>query len=359
MHHDSENRQGNETLRPVCSRREALQFGGAAIAAAWLGGGRAHAGDSAEGRVMTVTGPVAPGELAATLPHEHVLVDFIGADRVSRDRYDADEVVRVVEPQLRRLRELGVKTLAECTPAYLGRDPQLLARLARATGMHLLTNTGYYAAAGGKYVPAHAHGESADQLAERWLDEWREGIEGTHVRPGFIKIGVDAGPLTEVGRKLVQAAARTHRQSGLTIAAHTGDGAAALEELKILAEEGVSPSAWMWVHAQIEQNFDLHVQAARQGAWVEFDGVSPESIERHVTLVRNMKRQGLLERVLVSQDAGWYAVGEPRGGTFRSYDTLLTQFVPALRAAGLGDDDVHRLTVAAPAEALAIGVRRA
>ncbi len=210
----------------------------------------------------------------------------------------------------------------------------MLQRLAEISGLHLLTNTGYYGANGGKHLPAHARTESAEALARRWADEWRDGIEGTGIRPGFIKIGTDAGPLPEVNQKLVRAAARAHLASGLTIAAHTGDGRAAIQELAILEEEGVHDSAFIWVHAQNERDTALHARAAASGAWVEFDGISPQAIARHVELVRAMKARGLLGRVLLSHDAGWYHVGEPRGGDYWPYDTLMAQFVPALRAAG-------------------------
>jgi Phosphotriesterase family len=203
-------------------------------------------------RVVTVRGPIAPEQMGRTLPHEPILVDFIGAARVSRDRYDAGEVFRAALPHLRRIRDQGIGTLVECTPAYLGRDVTLLRRLAEASGLHLVTNTGSYGANGGQHLPEHARTESADELAARWLREWREGIEGSGIRPGFIKIGTDAGPLPEVNRKLVRAAARSHLASGLTIAAHTGDGTAAMQELEILREEGVAPSAFIWVHAQNE-----------------------------------------------------------------------------------------------------------
>jgi phosphotriesterase-related protein len=300
--------------------------------------------------VMTVTGQIPAGDLGSTLPHEHVLVDFIGAEQVSPDRYKVDEVVPVVLPHLKRLREIGCRTLVECTPAYIGRDPRLLRRLSEACGLQMLTNTGYYGAGNGKYLPAHAREESADQLAARWLAEWRDGIDGTGIRPGFIKIGMDAGPLTDVNRKLIQAAARTHKTSGLTIAAHTGDGVAALEQMRVVKEEGVSPEAWIWVHAQSEKNAELHIQAAKEAAWVEFDGISPESLDQHVELVRNMQKHDLLQRVLISHDAGWYWVGEP-------FDTLATQFLPRLRSAGFSEADVEQLTVANPAAALAIRVR--
>ena len=82
-----------------------------------------------------------------------------------------------------------------------------------------------------------------------------------------------------------------------------------------------------------------------------------ETIDRHVELVQTMRQHDLLERVLISHDAGWYSVGEPRGGTFRGYDTLHTKFLPALKTAGFSDDDVQLLTVTNPAKAFTVGVR--
>jgi phosphotriesterase-related protein len=345
---------GNEDDAMSINRRDFLRASAAIAGVA--GVPCLHAGDDKE-QIMTVQGPLAAAELGLNLPHEHVLVDFIGADRVNQNRYDADAVVKVALPHLERVKALGCRALIECTPAYLGRDPGLLLRLAQASGVRLLTNTGYYGAVKGKYLPPHALTEKPDQLAARWLREWKDGIEGTGIRPGFIKIGVDAGPLNAVNRTLVRAAARTHLASGLTIAAHTGDGTAALEELKIVAEEGVQGSAWIWVHAQNERDSALHARAAEQGAWVEFDGIGPRSLQQHVDFVLAMKRYGLLGRVLLSHDAGWYRVGEPGGGQFRPYTTLFTDFIPALKQAGFTEGEITRLTVDNPREAFTVRVR--
>lgn len=348
------------------NRREFLKIGAAAVALGRIGRAALAAGDArddasgdAAGWIMTVTGAIAPDQLGRTLPHEHVLVDFIGADQVTRERYNPDDVFKTVLPHLKAVRQAGCETLVECTPAYLGRDPALLKRLSEASGLRLLTNTGYYGARQGKFLPAHAHRETADQLAARWLPECKHGIDGTGIRPGFIKIGVDGGPLSQVNRKLVRAAARTHLKSGLAIACHTGDGAAAMQELAILREEGVDPAAWIWVHAQNERDHDLHIRAAEQGGWVEFDGIRPETLDRHIELVSTMKERGLLSRVLISHDAGWYSVGEPDGGEFRPYTTVFEQFVPRLKAAGFSDEQIQQLLVGNPAEAFAARVRRA
>lgn len=309
------------------------------------------------GSVMTVSGPIQPEEMGITLPHEHVLVDFIGAELVGPDRYDRREVFETVLPYLQRVHAHGVRTLVDATPAYLGRDPLLLRQLADASGLHLIVSTGYYGAREDQHLPAHALAEAADALAARWIREWDTGIDGTGIRPGFIKIGVDEGPLSEIDRKLIVAAARTHLRTGLTIAAHTGPAAGALDQLSVLEREGVDPSAWIWVHAQAEDDSTVHVRAARSGAWISFDGLAPDNVGRYVARVAYMKAEGLLDRVLVSHDAGWYHVGEPGGGTFRPYDTLVAELVPALEAAGFTEEEIRQLIAVNPAQALAVRVR--
>jgi phosphotriesterase-related protein len=303
-------------------------------------------------RAMTVRGPVDAARLGTTLVHEHVLVDFVGAAEVGRHRYDADEAFRVVLPHLRALRERGARTLVECTPAWLGRDPGLLARLSEASGLHVVTNTGYYGAAQDKFLPAHAFEESAERLAERWTAEWRDGIEGTGIRPGFIKTGVDAGPLSPIDRKLIVAAALCHDRTGLRIHCHTGDGRAAMDILDVLGAQRVSPAAFVWVHAQNEKDRALHLRAAQAGAWIELDGVAEDSRDAHVSMVMDLARAGQIARILLSQDAGWFRVGEAGGGRFRPYTYLFDGFLPALRRAGLRERDVRRLLVDNPSRLL-------
>ncbi len=298
--------------------------------------------------VNTVRGKVSAKDLGVALIHEHVLVDFIGADLIRRDRYSAEEVFEVVLPHLRRIRELGCRTFVDCTPAYLGRDPVLLRRLSEASGLHLITNTGYYGAGDGKYVPRHAREESAEKIAGRWIAEFRQGIEDTRIKPGFIKIGVNKGPLNPIDAKLVRAAALTHRETGLTIACHMGDGAAALGATEILRQEGVAPTALIWVHAQSGEP-EIRDRLARSGVFIEIDGVNDISLPVRVEQVKSLPVVG---RVLTSLDAGWYQVGAPGGGKFRSYDYFFTTYLPALRKAGVPESTIRVITVEGPALAL-------
>lgn len=329
-------------------RRHFVQLLGGALAARALG----RAAPESALEVQTVRGPVAAAALGLVLPHEHVLVDFIGAGEVSPARYDREAVLAAVVPPLRAARELGVRTVAECTPAYLGRDVRLLERVSAETGLHLVTNTGLYGARQDKFLPGYAHTESAAQLAARWIAEDREGIDGTTIRPGFIKCGVDPAPeLSPTHRKLVEAAALTHRETGLTIAVHTGRGPG-LAQLDLLGRLGVAPAAYVWVHAQNAPD-DALFAAADRGAWLSFDGLNRPTLTRHLELCRAMKRRGHLDRVLLSHDAGWYDPAQLNGGTIRPYDLLLTVFRPMLEAEGFTAAEISALLVTNPARALA------
>ncbi len=76
-----------------------------------------------------------------------------------------------------------------------------------------------------------------------------------------------------------------------------------------------------------------------------------------VERVTALKGRGCLNRLLVSHDAGWYRPGEPRGGSFRGFDTLYAAFLPALRQAGWTADEIRQVLVANPAAAFTVAVR--
>ncbi|MBL8178720.1 MAG: hypothetical protein JNK48_28860 [Bryobacterales bacterium] len=258
------------------------------------------------------------------LVHEHVLVNFLRAS------YDPDAVFAKVKPKLDAVARLGCKRFQDCTPNFIGRDAKLLRRLQDATGIEIWTNTGLYAARNHEYLPPYAKQESPEQLARRWVAEWRNGVDG--VKPRFIKIGVNRGPLGELDRKIVKAAALCARETGLTIASHTGNGVAAMEQIAIVAETKTPIGKFVWVHADGEKDHGFHKKAAEAGAWVEFDHIGPAkaALDWHLECVRFMDAGNLLRRTLISQDAGYYKPGEPDGGSFKDYDHLYTKFAPLL-----------------------------
>jgi phosphotriesterase-related protein len=309
------------------------------------------------GKIITVLGEVPADALGKTLVHEHILVDFIGADKISYDRWNRDQVEQKVLPYLLEAKQAGIKSIFDCTPAFLGRDVILLKRLSEKTGLHMITNTGYYGAVNNKYLPVWTKEETDKQLASRWIREFKEGIENSDVRPGFIKISMDAGKLSALHQKLVRAAAITHLETGLTICSHTGKSPAAFEQLDILKTMGVKDDAFVWVHAQAEVDKRLYIKAAHRGAWISLDGIGWGDYENYADSIAGLKQEHLLHRVLISHDAGWYKPGEPGGGKFTGFTNIFTQLIPLLDKLGFTQADYEQLLIKNPASAFALGVK--
>ena len=307
-----------------------------------------------ESIIMTINGPIKASQMGKTLIHEHFLVDFIGADKINYDRWNRDDVVKKVLPFLNEAKQYGVKTIFDCTPAYLGRDIVLLKMLADKSGLQIVTNTGYYGAVDNKYLPAHAFTETAEQLSARWIKEFEKGIEGTDSKPGFMKISVNSGSLSELHKKLVKAAAITHKATGLTICSHTGPALPAMEEIQLLKENGVDPSTFVWVHAQAEKYNSFHQKAAAQGAYISLDGIAWGDYENYADSITKLKEAGLLNRVLISHDAGWYKPEEAGGGEFKGFTDIFTQLLPLLEKKGFTNEHIEQLLVKNPAEAFGL-----
>jgi phosphotriesterase-related protein len=317
--------------------------------------------------VMTVNGPESAGKMGITLEHEHILVDFIGADSTGYFRWNRDSVIEKMLPFVREAKENGVRTIVECTPEWLGRDPLLLKSLSRISGMNFITNTGYYGAVNNKFLPESFYRQSARELADKWINEAKNGIEDSGIRPGFIKIGVNpADTLSEDHRKIITAAGLAHLGTGLVIASHTGPDKPAFEQIGILRELGVDPSAFIWVHAQ-GGTVDGNIRAAREGAWISLDNIrkrgnlepgAPNSPGWYADRILRLKEEGLLSRVLISHDSGWYDPAKPGGGTINGYNDIFESFIPVLKEKGFTEEEIDQILVKNPQGAFKVRIRK-
>jgi len=290
------------------------------------------------------------------LSHEHILVDFIGADSIRSDRWNDALVIREISPYLEELKGFNVSYFVDATPNYLGRDVMLLQKIADQTGLRIVTNTGLYGVRNDKYIPAFAREMTAENLSAIWTKEFEEGIDGTAVKPGFIKIGIDnRAMLSEMHRKLVKAAALTHLTTGLTIASHTGKAEGLWPQLAILKEAGVSPEAFIWVHAQNENNHENYLKAAQMGCWISLDGVGWEQ-EKHVAKILYAKENGILDKILISHDAGWYDPGKEIQN-IKAFTNIFRKLYPELKSKGFTEEEFKMVVSVNPAKAYGIRMR--
>lgn len=305
------------------------------------------------GSIYTVKGQVEIDELKFSLTHEHLMSNF-GKDINEASQYDEPALLNQVIPYLRKIKSLGVRSIFDCTTAYFGRRVDILKTIADSTGIHIITNTGFYGAANDRYVPKFAFEATAEALSKIWIDEFKNGINGTDVKPGFVKLAFDEGTPSEIDKKLFMAGVLTHMETGLTLGVHTGNNPEAAElQIKLLEEYGVSPSAWVWIHANLVDSTELLMNAASQGAWISLDGAKASNVKEYIARIKQFRSNNLLHKVLLSHDGD----GFPMGGEIREFEAILTDLIPAMKQNGFTDQEIDQIMVKNPKEAFAIRKR--
>ena len=306
-------------------------------------------------KIHTIKGPIEMGSLGLILPHEHLFTDLRGPGVPDYAHGEPSAVVKVVEPYLAEASASGVTALVECSTVGVGRNLAVLQSLADAIPIHIIAPTGVYRDA---YIPEFLRETSEQKLADLWTKELTEGIEGTSIRAGFIKLAMsDDGPTALEVRNL-KAAVRASQNTGAVIASHTIGGKVAKQEMDVLEETGLDLHRFIWIHAQTELDISILKDAARRGAYIELDSVGAphqsqaELLETAFALIK----AGFASQLLLSHDAGWYnpsrADGLPDEG-YRGYTALAKDFIPALLQRGITEEQIRLITAHNPANAFA------
>jgi phosphotriesterase-related protein len=217
--------------------------------------------------------------------------------------------------------------------------------------MPLVVPTGIYRE---PWVPDWAHAADQDALCEWMLGELTEQIEQTGVQAGFIKLSAGDDGITDCEAKILRAATHAAKQTGAAIGSHTIRGRVVRDQLDIVESCGYSAERFIWIHASAEPNVELNLELAARGAWVEYDWIGSEDTDADfIDRIQRMLDAGLGDRLLLSHDRGWYDPAQPGGGTPRPFTYISEQFLPKLRAAGLDEGTIGRLTQENPFRAFA------
>lgn len=330
------------------------------------------------GRAMTVLGELDAGKLGITLAHEHLNLDcaFLCTDACSGTdaaaeidwaavrrapmAYRHNLVLRdepVATAEVRHFADIGGMTIVDVTPEMTSsRDPALLKRISRRTGVNVIMGAGCYVQAAHPRMLTYA---DCPELAARFAAEVTGGVGSSGVCPGVLgEIGT-GDPLTLGEEAVLRAAARTHREHGIPLSIHMAAGCReAMRVLDIVSDCGVSDLSRVIIcHMDVAIDLGLQREVAARGAVIEYDtfghenypdsrGVQMPSDRERVAALATLAENGLLGSLLLSQDVClrslWLAFG---GG---GYAHLLRRIRPQLNAA-LGEPAVLALLVANPA----------
>ncbi len=307
--------------------------------------------------VNTVTGPVDTADFGFTLSHEHVGTNAAGLRHTYPQFIDREGIKEQSTAAMKAVYEDGVRTIIDVSTFDLGRDVNLIREVAEGSGMQVVVATGNHLA-----VPRPFGEVSPDAIAPLYIKEIEEGIEGTGIKAGIIKVASDRGGITPQQEIVLRAAARTQKASGVPISTHTwsperiGDA-----QVAILEEEGVDLDRVYIGHSNDDTNLEYLLGLLNKGVWLGLDrypgGLVPgtPNWEQRTQVAWQLIEAGFAHRIMLSHD---YSVPKARYGAEvqearrwanpDGYNFIPRHVLPRLKELGATDANIHQLTVENP-----------
>ncbi len=320
-------------------------------------------------RIETVTGPIDAGELGRTLIHEHlrardeaVAAQWPGAgafggipERAIAEGEDYDAAVEAASAAV----ELGVRSICDPTAMFLGRDVSFMRRVSDQTGLQVVACTGIYTY---DHLPSFFATRDPDQIAELFVADIEQGIQGTEIKAAFIKCAADEPGVTENVEKVHRAAARASVHTGAPIMAHSRPASdTAPRQLEIFTEEGVDLERVQVAHVGDTGDVDYIERLLAQGVYIGMDRYGLELYlpyeKRNATVLALLER-GYAERMFISADScatlDWFPVPIVEqmlaAGMAKDWDIRIVpqRVIPDLRAGGMTDEQLETMLVDNP-----------
>jgi 5-phospho-D-xylono-1,4-lactonase len=301
------------------------------------------------GKIRTVLGDINQEELGFTYSHEHLWTNP-PAQQKDRDLELTDYEASVSE--LWRFKRAGGKALVDATTLDYGRDASRLKRMSEETGVNVIATSGF-----NKYIyfPKWVEALTIEEIQQKLVRDVTIGMDGTDAKAGFLKAGSWNQLIHPLEEKVTRAVARAQLETDAPIWLHTEAGTMGEELLDILEEEGVDLTKVGVGHSDRNADPYYHLQLAKRGAYVQFDGVSkikyyPDSTR--VSLIKNMIENGYAEQLLISADMGRQCYLHAYGGG-PGFEYILKKFIPRLLEEGVSQADIDTIFVQNPARWLA------
>lgn len=311
--------------------------------------------------VETVTGPISVDKLGKTLIHEHFMFGYPGYQGdVTLGSFHREEALEFAVGVARQLRSYGVQTVVDPTPNECGRDPLFLRDISEQAGLQIICATGYYYE--GEGAPPYFKfrkglGTAEQDIYEMFKVEVEEGIAGTGIKPGIIKLASSRDQITNYEKMFFEAAAKIQQETGIVLLTHTQEGTMGPEQAEFLIERGADPSKIILGHMCGNTDPEYHKRALDQGVRIGFDrfGIqglvgAPFDHERIETLV-SLIESGYEDQIMLAHDSITVWLGRPpvmneqvqqimgNWHPFHIFDDIL----PVLKEKGITDTQIDKM----------------
>ncbi len=301
--------------------------------------------------IESVTGPIAAEDLGVTLIHEHLRArDEANAIQFPHI-YDDAALEQTALEAAQAAVDRGVKTIGEPTAMFLGRDVEFIERVATQAGLQAIVCTGIYTY---DYLPLFWRSRDADVMADAFVRDIEDGIQGTSIKAAFLKCAADEPGVNENVEKVHRACARASLRTGVPIMAHSRPASnTGPRQLEIFLEEGVDPGKIQIAHCGDTDDLGYIETLLEAGAYIGLDRFGIEMylpMDKRIATALALLERGYAERMFLSADScgtlDWFPDEMEEqfmeAGAVKDWTITLVpdQVIPALREGGMTDDQL-------------------
>ena len=314
-------------------------------------------------KINTVLGTITPEQMGPTLMHEHMVLAYPGWDVDALcQHFEPGELAKICADTLGEVKQYGVKTVVDASPNDLWRNVELDRAVAEKTGLNIICATGMYYE--GEGMPAYLKFRSqvmdiVTELYETFMHEITVGIGKTGIKAGAIKVATSHGSITPYEEKVLKAAAKAQKETGVPILTHTQQGTMGPEQAALLIGEGVDAKKIVIGHMCGNSSMEYQMSVIDKGVFVGFDrwGIDflyPDNLRRATIL--GLLGLGFADRIVLSQDCNAKILGRPFVMpdfiqaliADWSYTHIFKNIIPKLKQAGVTEAQVNQMLIENP-----------
>lgn len=315
--------------------------------------------------IQTVNGPVPSDQLGGILAHEHVLFGYPGCQGDETcNIWDEEQFFQVIAPVIEKIKAQGIGTIVDATANDCGRNAKLLQKVSQQCGIHLICSTGYYYEKGGASAYWNFRKNfgfpAEEEIYMLMKKELQEGISGSGIRAGAIKVATGLGEFTDYEQLFFRAACRLAKEAPeVRIITHCTHGTMLKEQAEFFLSQGVNPHQVQLGHFCDTADLTAQIDVLEKGFYagfdrlgqVGFDGMPDDDNDRFAAICA-LTASGFGEQIVLSHDRIYWFYGRdfifPAAVTENlikewHWTYIFEKVLPRLQEMGMKEEQAHRL----------------
>ena len=327
----------NKNLPP--GRRTFLRWLGTGAAATTLAPGLVTPvfASKAPTKIPTATGEILSTRMGITSVHEHI--------PLPTDPLLREECMVFATNELKKAKALGLQTIIDVGPTE---DVKGIREVSLASGVNVVCCTGSYV------LKDDQQSMTVTDFENNMRRQIEDGIQGTQIRPGVIKVATRGLPIKPAEKNLFIAAAHIQKRYNLPICTHAVSGC--VEQQQILEEAGADlrhcyfshiEATFGWGGRNVAQEIDYLQTVVEKGSTLSFNNfgnwnhTKPEDL---ALIIQELTKRGYDDRMVVTIDFTWSVENGKikilwgdtnEDGNDRTYSYPLRKVVPWLKEQGI------------------------